>query len=237
MKFLKLGIKTFSKIKLFWDINIQKSSVHYTPPSSSVCTGVWDLKTHGDGVDVRHVAGERLPAHAVAYVPQLGGGVTGARHKGLVVWAQRQTHHISCVASEAGGLLACLNVPQCTARKEVVVVMFLWSQHLSRIMTLYERGRLACCGGSHTQALNNKELSARCSLSYSSVTLLHGPRDQLACCYWPQKPDWSSGTIGLLQLLSPNCTTSYHFLFLNLLSRHTYFHWLFYTARVTAECV
>lgn len=78
-------------------------------------------RTHGDGVDVGHVAREGLPAHAVPNVPQLGRGVTSSGHKGLEVWAERQTHHVPRVAGEAGGLLACFYVPQCTARKEVVV--------------------------------------------------------------------------------------------------------------------
>lgn len=39
---------------------------------------VRDIGTHGDCVDVRHMAGEGLPAHAIADVPQLGGGVTGS---------------------------------------------------------------------------------------------------------------------------------------------------------------
>lgn len=67
------------------------------------------------------MAGEGLPAHAIADVPQFGGGVTSSRHKGFVVRAKRQTHHIPCVAREAGGLLTCLYVPQCTARKEAAV--------------------------------------------------------------------------------------------------------------------
>lgn len=33
---------------------------------------------HCDCVDVRDVAGEGLPAHAVTDVPQLGGGVAGS---------------------------------------------------------------------------------------------------------------------------------------------------------------
>lgn len=72
-------------------------------------------QTHADGVDVRNVSGERLSAHAVADVPQLGGGVTGSGHEGLEVWAQGQAHHITRVAGEAGGLLACFYVPECTA--------------------------------------------------------------------------------------------------------------------------
>lgn len=57
------------------------------------------------------MASERLPAHPITDVPQLGGGVTGAGHKSPEVWAKRQAHHITCVAGEGGGLLARLDVP------------------------------------------------------------------------------------------------------------------------------
>lgn len=73
---------------------------------------------HRHCVDVRDVAGEGLSAHAVPNVPQLGRGVAGSGHKGLVVGAQRQTHDIACVASEGGGLLASLYVPQCTLKMQ-----------------------------------------------------------------------------------------------------------------------
>lgn len=58
---------------------------------------------------------EGLPAHPVADVPQLRGGIAGSRHKRPHVWAQGEAHHIPGVPSERGGLLASLNVPQSTA--------------------------------------------------------------------------------------------------------------------------
>lgn len=70
--------------------------------------------THTDGVDVRLVACEGLPAHAVPDVPQLDRGVAGPRHKGAEVGRQGQTHDVTAVARENRGLLTRLDVPQCT---------------------------------------------------------------------------------------------------------------------------
>lgn len=70
--------------------------------------------THTDCVDVRLMARERLSAHAVPDVPQLNGGVTGSGHKGAEVWRQGQAHNVTAVARKHRGLLACLDVPQCT---------------------------------------------------------------------------------------------------------------------------
>ena len=73
--------------------------------------------THADGVDVGHVTSEGLPAHAVPDIPQLGGRVTGPRHKGLEVRAEGQAHHVPRVARETGGHLASLDVPQSAESK------------------------------------------------------------------------------------------------------------------------
>ena len=53
--------------------------------SSKLCVPLTCVSTHADGVDVGLVAGEGLPTHAVPDVPQLDGGVAGARHKGAEV--------------------------------------------------------------------------------------------------------------------------------------------------------
>lgn len=58
---------------------------------------------------------ERLPAHPIADIPKLRGGIAGTRDKSPHVWAQREAHHISSVPSERGGLLASFNIPQSTA--------------------------------------------------------------------------------------------------------------------------
>lgn len=71
-------------------------------------------RTHTDGVDVRLVACEGLPAHAVPDVPQLDRGVAGSRHKGAEVGRQGQTHDVAAVARENCSLLTRLDVPQCT---------------------------------------------------------------------------------------------------------------------------
>lgn len=76
----------------------------------------WD-HTHTDGVDVRLVTRERLPAHAVPDVPQFDRGVAGPRHKGALVGRQRQAHDVAGVAGEHRGLLARLDVPQRTGTK------------------------------------------------------------------------------------------------------------------------
>lgn len=60
---------------------------------------------------------EGLPAHSIADIPKLGGGIAGARDKSPHVWTQREAHHISSVPSERGGLLASFNIPQSTARE------------------------------------------------------------------------------------------------------------------------
>lgn len=70
--------------------------------------------THTDGVDVRLVACEGLPAHAVPDVPQLDRGVAGSRHEGAQVGRQGQTHDVAAVAREDRGLLTRLDVPQRT---------------------------------------------------------------------------------------------------------------------------
>lgn len=81
--------------------------------ASGESTAVWEK---ADGVDVRHVARERLPAQAVADVPQLGRGVARARNEGPHVRAQRQAHDVARVAGECGRLLGGLDVPQRTSR-------------------------------------------------------------------------------------------------------------------------
>lgn len=86
------------------------------------------VRTHSHSVDVGHVSGEGLPAHAVADVPQLGGGVAGSWDEGLVVWTERQAHHVPSVAGKGGGLLARLYVPQCTARSGVHDLSFVTKQ-------------------------------------------------------------------------------------------------------------
>lgn len=70
-------------------------------------------RTHTDGVDVRLVACERLPAHAVPDVPQFDRGVAGPRDKSALIGGQGQTHDVAGVAGEHRGLLTCLDVPQC----------------------------------------------------------------------------------------------------------------------------
>lgn len=76
------------------------------------------LAAHRHRVDVGDVSREGLSAHAVPDVPQLGGGVAGPRHEGLVVGTQGQTHDVPRVAGEGGGLLARLDVPQRTSKKK-----------------------------------------------------------------------------------------------------------------------
>lgn len=58
---------------------------------------------------------EGLPAHPIADIPKLRGGIAGARDKSPHVWAQGEAHHISSVPRERGGLLASFYVPQSTA--------------------------------------------------------------------------------------------------------------------------
>lgn len=89
------------------------------------------VRTHSHSVDVGHVSGEGLPAHAVADVPQLGGGVAGSWDEGLVVWTERQAHHVPSVAGKGGGLLARLDVPQCTARSEFMIWVSWQNKHPS----------------------------------------------------------------------------------------------------------
>lgn len=81
------------------------------------------LDTYADGVNIRNMAGEGLSAHAVSNVPQLGGGVTGTRYEGLGVRAEWQTHHITGVACEVCGLLACFDIPQCTGESPQLVML------------------------------------------------------------------------------------------------------------------
>ena len=78
----------------------------------------WPEDTHTDGVDVRLVACEGLPAHAVPDVPQFDRGVAGSRHKGAEVGRQGQAHDVAAVAREDRGLLTRLDVPQCTGGRE-----------------------------------------------------------------------------------------------------------------------
>lgn len=97
--------------KIYWiqwgmDLNTECSNVQY------------NLDTYTDRINVRKMAGEGLSAHAVSNIPQLGGGITGTWYEGLGVWAEWQTHHITCVACEVGGLLACFDIPQCTRAQE-----------------------------------------------------------------------------------------------------------------------
>lgn len=77
--------------------------------------------THTDGVDVRLVACESLPAHAVPDVPQFDRGVAGPRHKSAEVRRQGQAHDIASVPRENRGLLARLDVPQCTGAERTVL--------------------------------------------------------------------------------------------------------------------
>lgn len=67
-----------------------------------------------DGVDVRLVTGEGLPAHAFPHIPEFGRSVTGPRDKESGVRSKGQAHDVPGVASESGRLLACLDVPQST---------------------------------------------------------------------------------------------------------------------------
>lgn len=78
------------------------------------CSSRDNEHAHTDGVDVRLVAREGLPAHAVPDVPQFDWGVAGSRHKCTEVGRQGQAHDITGVARENRGLLTCLDVPQCT---------------------------------------------------------------------------------------------------------------------------
>lgn len=43
-----------------------------------------------DGVDVGLVANKRLCCLAGADIPQLGGGITSAGHKGVLIWSKGQ---------------------------------------------------------------------------------------------------------------------------------------------------
>lgn len=86
--------------------------------------------TYADGVNVRNMASEGLPAHAISNVPKLGGGITGTRNEGPGVRAERQTHHITGVAREGGGLLACFDVPQCTGEQEFSNQLCLWKIYI-----------------------------------------------------------------------------------------------------------
>lgn len=60
------------------------------------------------------MSGERLFALAIANIPQLGGRITGATHKGSPLWRQGQSHHIPGMTQEGVDLLARLNVPEPT---------------------------------------------------------------------------------------------------------------------------
>lgn len=70
------------------------------------------LGTYRDRVNIALVSREGLLALAVADVPQLGGGVAGARHEGALVGRQRQRHDVARVPRELAALLPRLNIPQ-----------------------------------------------------------------------------------------------------------------------------
>lgn len=64
------------------------------------------------------MAGEGLFAHAVANVPQFGGGVAGAGDERLEIGRQRQRHYVPRVPRERRALLPRLDVPQCAKNTE-----------------------------------------------------------------------------------------------------------------------
>ena len=75
----------------------------------------------GDRVYVGLVAGKRLLAQALAYVPQLGGRVTSTRHKRFKVGRQRQRHDVARVTLKADYLLPSLNIPQRTNQNQNIL--------------------------------------------------------------------------------------------------------------------
>lgn len=68
-------------------------------------------REEGDRVDVALVPREGLLALALAYVPELGGGVARARHERALVRRQRERHHVARVPGELAALLPGLDVP------------------------------------------------------------------------------------------------------------------------------
>lgn len=77
------------------------------------------MDTYTDGVNVRNVASEGLSAQAIPNIPEFGGGIAGTRYKRPGIRAEGQTHHVICVACKNGGLLASLDIPQCTGKKVI----------------------------------------------------------------------------------------------------------------------
>lgn len=70
--------------------------------------------TYTDGVDVRLVAGEGLPAHSFSNIPQFGRGIAGTRNKTPGIGGKGQAHHVSSVPSKRGCLLTSFYVPEST---------------------------------------------------------------------------------------------------------------------------
>lgn len=70
--------------------------------------------THTDGIDVRLVAGEGLPAHPFSHIPEFSGSITSTGHKQPGVRSEREAHDVPGVSRERGRLLTRLNVPQST---------------------------------------------------------------------------------------------------------------------------
>ena len=67
---------------------------------------------YADGVDVRLVARESLPAGPLPHVPELGAGVAGPRDEESEVRGHGQAHAVPCVPHKHSLLLPSLDVPQ-----------------------------------------------------------------------------------------------------------------------------
>lgn len=67
-----------------------------------------------DGIDVRLVASEGLPAHPFSHIPEFSGSITSTGHKQPGVRSEREAHDVPGVSRERGRLLTRLNVPQST---------------------------------------------------------------------------------------------------------------------------
>lgn len=73
---------------------------------------------HTDGVDVRLVASESLPAVPLPHIPELGAGITSPRNEEFVVWRHSQAHTVARVSHKHSLLLPRLNIPQSTAKRQ-----------------------------------------------------------------------------------------------------------------------
>lgn len=70
---------------------------------------------HADGIDVRLMAGESLPAGPLPHVPELGAGITGPRNEEFEVGRHSQAHAVPRVSHKHSLLLPGLNIPQSAA--------------------------------------------------------------------------------------------------------------------------